>query len=206
MGIKLYLCANSLHFQVMETIKLKDLTFKPYIRREEIASAIKHVAEQINKDLAGKSPLFLCVLNGAFVFAADLFREIDIPDAEITFIRMKSYIGTHSTGEVQMISGLHEDISGRTVVIVHKKATSPSSDGVDIVPNSSSDYYTTIYMHLSSIAVSDGAQVQKGQVIGNAGGSSCSNGVIIENAYGAHLHFEIRYKDEYINPEKIMEF
>ena len=74
----------------METIKLKDLTFKPYIRREEIASAIKHVAEQINKDLAGKSPLFLCVL----------------------------YIGTHSTGEVQMISGLHEDISGRTVVIV----------------------------------------------------------------------------------------
>ena len=118
MGIKLYLCANSLHFQVMETIKLKDLTFKPYIRREEIASAIKHVAEQINKDLAGKSPLFLCVLNGAFVFAADLFREIDIPDAEITVIRMKSYIGTHSTGEVQMISGLHEDISGRTVVIV----------------------------------------------------------------------------------------
>lgn len=118
MGIKLYLCANSLHFQVMETIKLKDLTFKPYIRREEIASAIKHVAEQINKDLAGKSPLFLCVLNGAFVFAADLFREIDIPNAEITFIRMKSYIGTHSTGEVQMISGLHEDISGRTVVIV----------------------------------------------------------------------------------------
>lgn len=87
----------------------------------------------------------------------------------------------------QCVSG-----GGRTVVIVHKKATSPSSDGVDIVPNSSSDYYTTIYMHLSSIAVSDGAQVQKGQVIGNAGGSSCSNGVIIENAYGAHLHFEMR--------------
>ena len=60
----------------METIKLKDLTFKPYIRREEIASAIKHVAEQINKDLAGKSPLFLCVLNGAFVFAADLFCQL----------------------------------------------------------------------------------------------------------------------------------
>ena len=76
------------------------------------------MAEQINKDLADKNPLFLCVLNGAFVFAADLFREITIPDAEISFIRMKSYIGTHSTGEVQMISGLHEDISGRTVVIV----------------------------------------------------------------------------------------
>mgnify|MGYP005790284039 FL=1 len=118
MTIKLYLCANSLHFQDMETIKLKDLTFKPYIRREEIASAIKRVPEQINKDLADKNPLFLCVLNGASVFAAVLFREITIPDAEISFIRMKSYIGTHSTGEVQMISGLHEDISGRTVVIV----------------------------------------------------------------------------------------
>lgn len=102
----------------MDTIKLKDLTFKPYITKEEISTAIRHVAEQINHDLAGKSPLFLCVLNGAFIFAADLFREITIPDAEISFIRMKSYIGTHSTGEVQMISGLHEDISGRTVVIV----------------------------------------------------------------------------------------
>ena len=62
--------------------------------------------------------MFLCVLNGAFVFAADLFREITIPGAEIAFIRMKSYIGTQSTGEVQMVSGLTEDITGRTVVIV----------------------------------------------------------------------------------------
>ncbi len=102
----------------METIKLKDLTFRPYISKEEIANAVKNVANKINEDLADKSPLFLCVLNGAFVFAADLFREINIPNAEISFIRMKSYIGTHSTGEVQMISGLHEDISGRTVVII----------------------------------------------------------------------------------------
>lgn len=116
-GLKLYLCANSLHF-IMDTIKLKDLTFKPYISRDEIAQAVKNVAARINEDLADKSPLFLCVLNGAFVFAADLFREINIPDAEISFIRMKSYIGTHSTGEVHMISGLHEDISGRTVVII----------------------------------------------------------------------------------------
>ena len=102
----------------MDTIKLKDLTFKPYISSAEIATAVKNVAARINEDLADKNPLFLCVLNGAFVFAADLFREINIPGAEITFIRMKSYIGTHSTGEVQMVSGLHEDISGRTVVII----------------------------------------------------------------------------------------
>ena len=61
----------------MDTIKLKDLTFKPYISKEEIATAVKNVAARINKDLADKNPLFLCVLNGAFVFAADLFREIN---------------------------------------------------------------------------------------------------------------------------------
>lgn len=102
----------------MNTIKLKDLTFKPYISSAEIATAVKNVAARINEDLADKNPLFICVLNGAFVFAADLFREINIPGAEITFIRMKSYIGTQSTGEVQMVSGLYEDISGRTVVII----------------------------------------------------------------------------------------
>ena len=102
----------------MDTIQLKDLTFKPYIGSAEIATAVKNVAARINEDLAGKNPLFLCVLNGAFVFAADLFREITIPGAEIAFIRMKSYIGTQSTGEVQMVSGLTEDITGRTVVIV----------------------------------------------------------------------------------------
>ena len=103
---------------VMDTLKLKDLTFRPYISSGEIATAVKNVAARINEDLADKSPLFLCVLNGAFVFAADLFREITIPGAEIAFIRMKSYIGTQSTGEVQMVSGLTEDITGRTVVIV----------------------------------------------------------------------------------------
>ena len=102
----------------MDTIQLKDLTFKPHIGSAEIATAVKNVAARINEDLAGKNPLFLCVLNGAFVFAADLFREITIPGAEIAFIRMKSYIGTQSTGEVQVVSGLTEDITGRTVVIV----------------------------------------------------------------------------------------
>lgn len=102
----------------MDTIKLKDLTFRPYISRDEIATAVKNVAARINEDLADKSPIFLCVLNGAFIFAADLFREITIPGAEIAFIRMKSYIGTQSTGEVQMVTGMTVDLTGRTVVVV----------------------------------------------------------------------------------------
>lgn len=80
---------------------------------------------------------------------------------------------------------------GRTVIITHKKASS-SSDGLDIVNNDSAGSYTTIYMHLASINVSNGTQVKKGQQIGTVGGSSCSNGRIVENAYGDHLHFEMR--------------
>ncbi len=80
---------------------------------------------------------------------------------------------------------------GRTVILTHTKASS-SSDGVDIVNSGSNNFYTTIYMHLASITVGNGAQVKKGQQIGTVGGSSCSGGKIIENAYGDHLHFEMR--------------
>lgn len=98
-------------------IKIKDRFFTPYISREKIAEAVGRIASQINKELAGKNPLFLCVLNGAFVFAADLFRELTI-ESEISFIRMKSYEGMHSTGEVKQIYGLQQDITDRTVVVV----------------------------------------------------------------------------------------
>ena len=96
-------------------IQIKDRFFTPYISRDEIAAAVGRIASKMNQDLAGKNPLFLCVLNGAFVFAADLFREMTI-DSEISFIRMKSYEGMHSTGEVKQIYGLQQDITGRTVV------------------------------------------------------------------------------------------
>ena len=104
-------------FCVMNIVKIKDKSFRVSIPEAEIKSRVKAVAEQINKDLEGKNPLFLCVLNGSFIFAADLYREITIP-SNISFVKLASYQGTISTGKVQEVIGLNEDISGRTVVIV----------------------------------------------------------------------------------------
>ena len=101
----------------MNIIKIKDLTFKTFIPEKEILQHVKAVAEEINRDLAGKNPLFLAVLNGSFVFAADLLRYITIP-CEIPFVKLASYQGTILTGEVKEVIGLNEDISGRTAVIV----------------------------------------------------------------------------------------
>ena len=102
----------------MEEVTYQGMTFEPYIKREEIAKQVERLAQEIKRDYDGTNPLFLCVLNGAFIFAADLFRACDLHDAEITFIRFKSYQGTQSTGEVKEIMGLSEDITGRHVIIV----------------------------------------------------------------------------------------
>lgn len=102
----------------MEEVTYQGLTFEPYIRREQIAGQVQRLAQEIKRDYDGKNPLFLCVLNGAFIFAADLFRACDMHDAEITFIRFKSYDGMASTGDVKEIMGLNEDITGRHIIIV----------------------------------------------------------------------------------------
>ena len=102
----------------MEEVTYQGLTFEPYIRREQIAGQVQRLAQEIKRDYDGKNPLFLCVLNGAFIFAADLFRACDMHDAEITFIRFKSYEGMASTGAVKEIMGLNEDITGRHIIIV----------------------------------------------------------------------------------------
>ena len=100
-------------------MKVSDREFNPYLSKEKIQAEVERVAAQINHDLQGvERPLFLCVLNGAFVFAADLFRCITLPEAEFTTIRLKSYEGTTTTGNVKVMSGLSESVAGRTVVII----------------------------------------------------------------------------------------
>ncbi len=101
----------------MSRVTIKDKTFETSIPEAEILKRVKAVAARINQDLADKNPIFIAVLNGSFVFAADLMREISFP-AEITFIRVASYEGTSSTGKVKEVMGLKEDITGRHVVIV----------------------------------------------------------------------------------------
>lgn len=94
------------------------LTFEPYILRDTIDARVKELGKEIMRDCAGKKPLFVCVLNGAFPFASDLFRACDEIDAEIAFIRLQSYEGTGSTGVVKEMLGLTADITGRTVIVV----------------------------------------------------------------------------------------
>lgn len=100
------------------TVKVDGLTFVPYLSEEEIEKQVKRVAEELRRDLEGKNPVFLCVLNGAFIFAADLIREVGINSCKINFVRYSSYAGTSSTGKVKELMGLTEDIEGKDVVII----------------------------------------------------------------------------------------
>ena len=98
-------------------IQLHDKQFVRYINEEQLREEISWMAQKINRDYTGKKPLFLAILNGAFMFAADLYRQISI-EAEISFVKLASYEGTSSTGEVQSLLGLSEDIKGRDIIIV----------------------------------------------------------------------------------------
>ena len=101
----------------MSSIKINGKRFRVSIPEAEIKRRVKEVAGEISKDLEGKNPLFLGVLNGSFIFAADLMREMTIP-CEISFVKLASYQGTTSTGKVTEVIGINEDLTGRTVVIV----------------------------------------------------------------------------------------
>ena len=111
----LYLCFTK--NQLMQRVTLKDKTFVPYISSDKISASVYQMAQKINSDLLNDMPLFLVVLNGSFMFASDLLKEINIP-CELSFIKLASYHGTTSTGVVTEMIGLTEEIKGRTVVIV----------------------------------------------------------------------------------------
>ena len=102
---------------IMSKIKIKDKTFAISIPEAEIQRRIQIVAHRINSDMQGKNPLFLAVLNGSFVFAADLMRMITIP-CEISFVKLASYQGTTSTGKIKEVIGINEELAGRHVIIV----------------------------------------------------------------------------------------
>ncbi len=101
----------------MSVIKVLDKSFVPFIPETTIQQKIKELAAQLNKDYEGKKPLFISILNGSFIFSADLFKELTI-EAEICFIKLASYKGTHSTGHVITSIGLDADLNNRHVVIL----------------------------------------------------------------------------------------
>ena len=101
----------------MSKIRIHDREFVKSISREEIDKEIKRVAAQINHDYAGKRPLFLGVLNGSFMFVADLLKNIEL-ECEISFVKLSSYQGTETTGQVREVIGLSESLEGRDVLIL----------------------------------------------------------------------------------------
>lgn len=101
----------------MNHIKIHDKEFEPYLSEETLQQRIQELAQKISTDYAGKRPLFVAILNGSFMFAADLFKYLTI-EAEICFIKLSSYKGTQSTGKVITAIGLDDDLFGREVILV----------------------------------------------------------------------------------------
>jgi hypoxanthine phosphoribosyltransferase len=101
----------------MSTIQVLDKTFEPYLKEAAIQEKITELAVQLNKDYEGKRPLFLSVLNGSFLFTADLFKQITI-EAEVSFIKLASYKGTSSTGNVITAIGLDINVKDRHIIIL----------------------------------------------------------------------------------------
>ena len=101
----------------MATVQVHDRTFETFLSEQAIREKVKELAVAINRDYAGQRPLFIAILNGSFMFAADLFRHLDI-QAELCFIKLASYKGMKSSGKVVTSIGLEEDIFDKHVIIV----------------------------------------------------------------------------------------
>ncbi|MGE0568959.1 MAG: phosphoribosyltransferase, partial [Bacteroidia bacterium] len=100
-----------------QTVQLEDKFFEIFIEESVLMDNVRNLAKQLNSDYKDLNPLFLVVLNGSFIFAADLMREITIP-CEIAFIKLSSYEGLKSTGNVKELIGLNQSLSARNVIIV----------------------------------------------------------------------------------------
>ncbi len=98
-------------------VQVRDKHFEPFISAQRIQQEVTRIAQQMNEELADKDPIFLGILNGAFMFASDLYKQITFP-CQITFLKLTSYSGTKSTGTVKQLIGINFDLKDRVVVVL----------------------------------------------------------------------------------------
>ena len=98
-------------------VQVHDRYFKPFITEGVIQKEVSRLAQEMNRDLAGKDPIFLGILNGAFMFAGDLYKQLVFP-CQISFLKLASYSGTISTGSVKQLIGINLDLKDRVVVVL----------------------------------------------------------------------------------------
>lgn len=98
-------------------VKVHDRYFEPFIPEATIQREVKRIAGEMNHDLASRDPIFLGILNGAFMFASDLYKQLDFP-CQITFLKLASYSGTQSTGSVKQLIGINRELKNRVVVVL----------------------------------------------------------------------------------------
>jgi len=101
----------------MSAVEVNGKRFVPYLPEAELQARVAQLADRLNRELADKDPVFLAVLNGAFMFAADIFRRMTIP-CEISFVKLASYSGMRSSGSIRELIGLNEGLRGRHVVVI----------------------------------------------------------------------------------------
>lgn len=102
----------------MKQVKIHDKVFRLFIPYEKIRAIVEKMASAMNADLQNKNPLFICILNGSFMFAAELFQRISIIQSEISFVKLASYNADRTTGKVTQLIGLNEKIEGRTIIVL----------------------------------------------------------------------------------------
>lgn len=98
-------------------MKIKDLEFKQFINKSKIQQTVREMADQLNLDYKDKTPLFLPILNGSFMFAADLIKQVEVP-CRVSFVKLSSYVGTASSGQIRSVIGLEESLFNQHIVIV----------------------------------------------------------------------------------------